>query len=221
MIKIAQDLFSYLKKYKIYPKNVLQLDCKSWDVLSCFEQSKVYGLCPNDDVVLEKLKLEFSGWKFYHQNATSFRLPYKMQLIFMLDEYLNSWSKFSQWELIFNKIYDHLEPYGLFVFDVFLPKYYQSVWCIETKFSIVDGDYSFTKSFEKRWVFYQETKKFINQKDNLFLLDENITKKAAFPLADIKKSLQEKFESISVIWIVPKKLSVSSHKVRVICQKWW
>jgi hypothetical protein len=77
-----------------------------------------------DKEQLDHCKEKFPTARLYAHSLSSFRFPSKMQLIYALQGQFQELSTFKQREKVLQKCLDHLEPYGLVVFDLHTNKAY-------------------------------------------------------------------------------------------------
>jgi len=207
------------KQHKVFPKQVLELMCGEGEVLKLFaEKSKIYGI-EKDDELFQKLKQSLTEGKFYNQSLSSFRIPFRWQLIYCLDTSFNQLTKYSDWEKVFQKARGHLEPYGLFVFRINTDKYYVGLW---DKLDIAQSekDYLITQTKKSKQGVYQTSiKRFVYKNDDTYMLSQSSSSETMFPLTQVKKTLQQCFENISIVDLKWRKAKPQASEVYVICQK--
>jgi len=219
--KTYEFLQKSCKQHKVFPKQILELNCKNGEILSFFsEHSKIYGIENSKDKI-EKAKQKNPNWKFYNQNISNFRIPFQWQLIYCVNTTFNQLTKYSDREKIFQKTIWHLEPYGLFIFRIYTEKYYQN---FENKISIIEKEKNYTITQTKKTktnIFNTSNKFFSLQKDNIYLLSEHTTSEISIPISQIRKSLQQYFENIFITNTKGQKSKSTDKEIYFICQKWW
>lgn len=210
------------KKHKVFPRQILELECWTWEILQFFtEQSKLYGT-ESKEKEFQTAKQNIATGKIYHQSLNSFRLPFQWQLIYCTNTAFNKLTKFSDREKVFNKAAWHLEPYGLFIFHIHTEKYYQNfndqISYIEDK---KNNTYTITQN--KKWnnnSYSTKTQIFSKDKDEHYKLSEYSNIETTFSINQIKKSLLQYFENISTIDPKGKKTTTQTNSMYIICQKW-
>jgi len=207
------------KQHKVYPKQVFELKCGDGELLKYFaEKSKVYGI-ESSEKDYTKAKENIPEGKFYRQNINSFRIPFQGQLIYCTKSAFNKITKYTDREKAFTKIASHLEPYGLFIFQIHTDKYYKS-FENQTHYTQKEESHHITEhNKSKNNIYHTKLKTFTHQKDNTYLLSESSSSETTFPLTQIKKSLQQHFENISITDIKWKKTNTHSNDIYIICQK--
>lgn len=107
-----------LKEYCASAKTILSLACGTGVIEQSLPQKyQVSGLDISTDMLKEAKKI-LPEMIFYHQDMTDFSVPGKYDVILCLFAALNHVMEFDDWRAVFRRVKEHLEPGGIFIFDV-------------------------------------------------------------------------------------------------------
>lgn len=213
------DLLSkILKRKKHYPSSVccLGVDAQSWLELFA-EHHATWGVVAKKEQLADA-KSQLPQAKLYGQSLQGFRLPAKMQLIYQLDTSIHSLVGELKWEKFFQKIHDHLEPYGVFVFDLYLGSHFEhhakEWWWVNLWDSLVSID----SRKEKKWTYTRNAVTFTEQESGLYIREQISDTYQTFTVPAIKKLLKW-FDTVEVIDTKGRKATAKSKHVVVVVQK--
>ncbi|MFO1518402.1 MAG: class I SAM-dependent methyltransferase [bacterium] len=122
-----QDLAFYLKWARPTEKGkVLELACGTGRIMIplCLMGTEVIGLdlsLPMLEQAMKKSESLRLSIEWAHQDAADFRLPSRFDRIFMATNALQHLVELPHLQSFFSSIHRHLNPNGLFIFDVFNP----------------------------------------------------------------------------------------------------
>ena len=209
-----------IKQQKPNAKKVLEIACGTGSVLKLLEKKYgVYGLDISTGM-LSLAKKKVKSGEFFHQDMTKFNIDEKFDIILCVFDSINHLLKFSQWQQVFSRVNRHLVDDGIFIFDMNMQKK------LDRHISEKPWDHWFGKNLlimdvtdAGNKVSNWNVKVFEHQKKNVYeMYEENIQEKA-FPLSQVKKSLQNCFSSIQVIDPDRKRPSQQSERLFLICKK--
>ena len=118
----ALNVLRPLNKYNKKAKKVLELGVGIGTVLQYFPKKyEISGL----DILPENIKIckkKLSRGNFYVSSMHNFRIPEKFDVIFCVFDSINFLKDFRQWQSTFKSVLNHLNPKGLFIFDMYTKK---------------------------------------------------------------------------------------------------
>jgi hypothetical protein len=213
------DLLSkLLKRKKHYPSSVccLWVDANSWLELFA-EHHATWGVVAKKEQ-LAAAKEQFSQAKLYGQTLQWFRLPAKMQLIYQLNTSIHSLVGEQKREKFFQKVHDHLEPYGIYVFDLYLWSHFEhhtkQWWWV----TLWDDLVSIDSRKEKKWLYTRNAVTFTEQESGLYTREQISDTYQTFTVPAINKLLKG-FDSVEVVDTKGRKATAKSNHVVVVVQK--
>jgi len=99
-------------------KSVLDLACGTGTLIKHLSPKyEVYGLDASR-AMLAVARRKVPEGRFFRQDMASFRLPRKFDIILCIFDSLNHLLTFAAWKKVFGRVHSHLNPRGLFVFDI-------------------------------------------------------------------------------------------------------
>jgi SAM-dependent methyltransferase len=176
-------------------RSVLEIACGTGAVLEHF--------VPNFDVegldlslaMLKKAKKRFGPARFLQQDMRNFSTGRTYDVILCVFNSINHLHKFTDWKKVFKSAYRHLNPGGIFVFDIMTiyslrafakePVVFQKG---EDKYLILN----YTTSPNK--ILNMNIQVFVNQGKKKFKLLEGVISEKSFPTAKVKISLESMFK---------------------------
>lgn len=198
--KSAQDVLRLIERYNPACRAVLELGCGTGAVLRHLRRRyRVAGLDLSPSM-LRIAKSKLKGIPLYHKNMTSFRLRERFDAIVCIFDSINHLTKWSDWLRVFRKAHDHLNPGGIFIFDVNTPAKLKELGAAPVWVHAFDGnllllDVTCDKKGLSRW----NIKVFQAMKKGLYRLHEENIYERAFPLTTIKKGLARIFDKVHVV----------------------
>ena len=107
-----------LKAYHPKAKTLLSLACGTGEVCRAFKRRyKITGLDISKQM-LEVAQKKLPKVKFYHQNMVDLNLDEKFDVVLCLFASINHVLEFNDWESFFGRVKAHLNPGGIFIFDM-------------------------------------------------------------------------------------------------------
>lgn len=201
-------------------KKVLEIACGTGSVLKLLEKKyEVYGLDISTGM-LHLAKKKVTSGKFFHQDITKFNIDEKFDIILCIFDSINHLLKFREWQKVFSRVNRHLVDDGIFIFDMNMQKKLDShilekPWVHRFGKNLLIMDVTDAGNKVSNW----NVKVFEHQKRNIYKMYEENIKEKAFPLSQVKKSLQKYFSSIQVMDTDQKLQSQQSNRLFLICKK--
>ena len=207
-----------VKKYHPQAKTVLELACGTGSVLQAFEKEyDVSGLVLSAKM-LAVTKRKIPSGHFLQQDMTSFKLDQKFDVILCVFDSINHLLKFSEWKKVFKKAHQHLNPNGVFIFDMNPEAKLQKLineppWAMALGKDVMMVDVTNAGRGVSNW----NIKVFEHQRKNHYTLYEENIKEKAFPLDQVKKALAL-YRKVQAMDIIGKRLPTKMNRVVFVCQ---
>ncbi|MFH1457277.1 MAG: class I SAM-dependent methyltransferase [Patescibacteria group bacterium] len=217
--KNAAELQKLISKHHPKAKTILELACGTGSVLQHFaKRYGVYGLDLSSGMLSLARKKVPSG-KFSQQDMTKFKLKEKFDVILCVFDSINHLLKFSDWQKVFKRAYEHLNEGGVLIFDMNTEVKLQRV--IDTTpgvrtfgESVMIMDVTDIGKGVSNW----NVKVFEHKNKNQYALYEENIKEKAFPLRQVKEALK-RFRKVDVVDTSRKRPSVKSERLVFVCKK--
>ncbi len=209
-----------IKQHKPKAKKVLELACGTGSILKLLEKKyQVFGLDLSSGM-LSLAKKKVKSGKFFHQDMTKFTINEKFDVILCVFDSINHLLKFSQWQQVFSKVDQQLTEDGIFIFDMNMQKKLdrhirEKPWDHWFGKNLLIMDVTDDGNKVSNW----NVKVFEHQQKNTFKMYEENIKEKAFPLFQVKKSLQKHFSKVHIIDPDRKRPSQQSERLFLICKK--
>jgi len=208
-----------INKHQPQAKTILELACGTGSVLQHFaEQYVVYGLDISSGMLSLAEKKVPSG-KFSQQDMTKFKINQKFDVILCVFDSINHLLKFSDWQKVFKRAYEHLSKEGVLIFDMNTAVKLRRV--IETTPGVrLFGKHLMVMDVtdDGQGVSNWSVKVFEHQKKNQYLLYREDLKEKAFPVQRVKKALKQ-YRKVEVIDASRKHPSAKSERLVFVCKK--
>lgn len=107
-----------IRQHNPKAKNVLELACGTGSLLEVLAKDyQVVGL-DNSAGMLDHARKRMPETEFILANMADFKIGLKFDAILCIYDSINHLIHFSDWQKMFAKVAEHLEPQGLFIFDM-------------------------------------------------------------------------------------------------------
>jgi len=215
----AALLQKFIDEHNPRSRSILEIACGTGSVLQHFtKRYSVYGLDISSGMLSQAKKKVPSG-KFSQQDMTKFKFSRKFDVILCVFDSINHLLKFSDWQKVFKKAYEHLNQEGVLIFDMNTEAKLQRV--IDTTPGVrvfgknamimdVTGSGKSISNWNVRIFEHRDKNQYI-------MYEENIREKA-FPLNRVRKALGQ-FRKVVVIDANRKRPSVKSERLFFVCKK--
>jgi len=207
-----------LKKYKQFPSHICQLGITDTLLLSQLSpHHQTYAICP-DKSVSQEFKNNVPDLKIYSQSLSSFRVPTQMWMFMMRNQQIHS---IRNREKFFQKISDHMEPYGLFVFDMYTNKYFDSLVWPSEDIDIATDHVNISSRKKKKDIYQQIYTRFDVDESGMYTRKNETQTYISQPTTAIKKMMKPMFDSITFLDYRWRAVGKYGEHVVVVCQKGW
>lgn len=115
---LIRPIKKYIKKYHPKAKTILEVACGTGTILQHLPSSlKKNGLDISPHMLaLARRKLPHA--KFYQANMINFSLTERFDVIICVFDSINHLTSYKKWEKFFSTVSSHLNPRGIFIFDI-------------------------------------------------------------------------------------------------------
>lgn len=194
-----QFIEATIQEYGQNPKALLELACGTGNILQNFAgKYEVSGLDISASM-LKQAKEKLPDVPFYEMNMAGFQLNRRYDIILCMFDSINHLLKYQGWISTFTSARDHLNPGGIFIFDMNtserLDHLSQATGVIQQK----NDAYlvmKVTKTADNitNW----NLKIFKGVRDNLYELSEDNIEEASFSPQKVKKDLETLFGKVRI-----------------------
>lgn len=215
-IRLVKDL---IHQTNPNAKDILELACGTGQILEPLSKKyNVYGLDLSKEM-LSISKKKIPEAKLFHTDMTKFDLERKFDVILCLFDSINHITSFNGWEEVFSRVVKHLNPNGVFIFDINTISKLDSLtknqpWVNKFGKNMVIMSVSSIGKDLTNW----NTKIFENISGNKYNLIEEDIKEISFPIKKIKLTLEKTFKKIRIIDKDQKTASDKASRVYFICK---
>lgn len=215
----AAELQKLISKYHPRAKTILELACGTGSVLQHFvKRYSVYGLDISSGM-LSLARKKVPAGKFSQQDMTKFKLNQKFDVILCVYDSINHLLKFSDWQKVFKRAYEHLNKEGVLIFDM------NTLFKLRRVIEAPSGIHPFGKhtmimdiTDAGKGVSNWNIKVFEHKRKNQYTLYEENIQEKAFPVRQVKEALKQ-YRKVDVIDTSRKRHSVKSERLVFVCKK--
>lgn len=116
--KKASWLKQLIQQHNPSAKNILELACGTGSLLEAFAKDyQIVGL-DNSEEMLNVARKRLPETLFVLADMADFEMDQKFDVVLCIYDSINHLIDFSDWQTMFAKVAEHLEPNGLFIFDM-------------------------------------------------------------------------------------------------------
>jgi SAM-dependent methyltransferase len=216
----ARYVRSLIEKHHPRAKTVLELACGTGSVLK--ELDPYYEVAGADlsSAMLELAARKLPEVRLFHEDMTRIGLGETFDVVLCVFDSINHLLRFEEWEAVFDRACEHLEPGGLFVFDVNTPAKLASFVVQRAWLSWFGDDNLLVIDVTDRGdgVSLWEIRIFERLGDASYRLHSEDIPEIAFPLDRIRASLNERFGRV---WVYDEKRarpSTRSQRLHFVCR---
>ncbi|MDC0358456.1 class I SAM-dependent methyltransferase [Oligoflexia bacterium] len=209
-----------IAKYHPKAQTVLDLGCGTGTTL-CY-LSKIFEVTGLDQssAMLKIAKSKMLHGKFLQGDMRSFALTERFDVIACLLDTINHLLSFSEWKQVFKNAHKHLNPGGVFIFDVNTEAKYHHFMQASP---FVEDDSESILIFEvtkaSKNIFALHSKVFEKQRSGLYKFSESCVSERTFPMPQIRSNLEKRFQAVYMKDIERSRVTSESQMVYFICKK--
>jgi len=216
----AEFIHKIILDYHSEAKSILEIACGTGAVLEFFlnKKYKVTGL-DFSKKMLEIAEKRISKAAIVEDDMRNFQLVNKFDVILCLFDSINHLLEFKDWQKVFNNAKNHLNPGGLFIFDI----------NTEAKIEYLSNDSQIVKKFNdnylimdisagKKGIAIWDIKIFEKQKKDIFKLFHEVIEERSFPLDRITRSLKKIYSKVIFFDSYREQPSNQTKRVYFVCQ---
>lgn len=116
--KKALWLEQLIRKYDPSAKNVLELACGTGGILEVLVKDYHIAGLDSSAGMLKVARKKLPNAEFFQANMANFSLEQQFNVILCIYDSINHLIHFSEWQSMFTRAAEHLQPGGLFIFDM-------------------------------------------------------------------------------------------------------
>ncbi len=132
-------------------------------------------------------------------SLADFAIDRKFDIILCMYDSINHLEEYQDWINTFGCAYNHLNPGGVFIFDMNTMEKLDHLARSTGSMQHADGVYVFTRiSRMNEHTVNWSDKIFTKVRDNLYELTEDTITETAFPLPQVRKNLEEVFDRVHI-----------------------
>lgn len=218
--EMASYIRGLIRQHKPKAKTLLELACGTGAILKILAQSyDVVGLDLSAQMLAIARK-KLPHVPFYRKNMVSFDLGRKFDVIICVFDSINHVLKFSDWQKIFRNVTRHLEPNGLFLFDINTQAKLERLTRAPTWVNKFGRNLELVKVTDggmriANW----NVSVFEHQSGNKYRLFKEDLRQISFPVEQITAVLRKQFTSIKVIDPTTRRPSAKSNRLYFVCKR--
>lgn len=218
-LKKVQFLTKILKRKKVFPSSIACLWVSSSSWLDQFGESQSTRWTVTHKQYLHTMKEQYPLAKLYAHSLLSFRFPMVMQLIYALDSQFESIWWLKNREKVLKKSFDHLEPFGILLFDLSMPKAFdiKSAW---KQVKMSENEVIIETTSLKKWLLTKKITSFTRNAQWAYDRHDQTIKQQLLSMSDLKKLLKP-FETVEFLDHNGRKATTKTKHVVVVAQKGW
>lgn len=196
-VPITLDL---IYRFHHSPQSLLEIACGTGKLLEGFSD---HFRCEGLDLsmaMIREARRRLPEAKFYDGDMTQFHIPKKFDVVVCLFNSLNHLLHFSEWKSTFRCVKEHLNPGGLFIFDINteyalseFDRYGDLVESHDEGTTAIEYTLERDKSLRMDVKFFS---KLAGREKGHYRLYETIIRERSFPLPKVKEALLKDFASV-------------------------
>jgi SAM-dependent methyltransferase len=197
---VAQFLLKLISKYHRRAKTILELGCGSGSMLSAL--TKRYD-CEGIDLSREMLQIakkKAPKAVLHHGDISDFKLKKKFDVVVCPFDTINHITSRKKWRGVFERAHQHLNPGGVFIFDVNTE---YKLECYSEDPSVTENNDDFISVIQvnrlRRFNYEIVLKRFERTRRGDFKLHQMVLPELVVPTNEILKDLSAHFRTVTMI----------------------
>jgi hypothetical protein len=201
------------------PARILELACGTASILGSLpERWELWGIDESESM-LRQARRKVPRGRFLRDDISRFRLRQSFDAIICILDSINHLIGFRNWEQTFTRVKEHLEPRGVFIFDVYTIRKLQSLDYGSPFLSRIGRNYFMVDAFYGgQGVLRCKIAIFEHLAHDRYRLRETEIAERAFPLLRIRRTLQKYFREVQWYGENGRRPSESADRVFFVCR---
>ena len=211
---------SLIERHKPGAKTILEIACGTGTILGFLADTYEVAGLDRSRQMLALARKKLPHIRFYGQGITDFRIARQFDAIVCVSDSINHLLSFGEWKKVFRQVALHLNPAGLFVFDVNTAGKLRRlakgpVWSREFDRDLV----IIGVTGGRRGIFDWNVKIFEHRKRNDYKLSQETIRELALPQKRVLNALRDHFRKVKVIDPGGAPPSDQSERLYFVCKK--
>jgi SAM-dependent methyltransferase len=197
---VAVYLKTLIRKYHPRAQSVLELGCGSGSMLTLLTTSY---RCEGVDLSRSMLRIarqKAPKAKLHHGDITECTLGKRFDVVLCPFDTINHVTSFTKWKKVFARAHEHLNPEGVFIFDVNTE---YKLECYSDEPSVTENSARFVSVIEvqrrRRYQYDIVLKRFERRKGGSFTLHTMVVPEIVVPTDRILAALGERFKRVTMV----------------------
>lgn len=217
----ALQVRKLIEKYNPGAESVLELACGTGSFL--YHLSKYYNTTAGLDlssIMLSIARNKLPDIPLYQCDMTDFHFYDKFDVVICMNDSINHLIDFTDWEKMFGNVYNHLNPGGIFIFDI------NTLHKLNTLADSPPSVHEFEKNLLITNVYRKDSDKYVwhlrvfeHKVDNKFVMHEEFLEERGFPVDMVKGSLSGKFKRVDISDLEKKRVTNRSNRLHIVAVK--
>jgi SAM-dependent methyltransferase len=209
---------SLLERHRPQARSVLELACGTGSILARLQSRyEVVGVDLSADM-LAVARRKLPGVELVQADMTRVRLGRRFDAVLCLYDSINHLLRFRQWEAVFDRAREHLEPDGVFVFDLNTERRLAALAAARPSVEWFDGHVLLLEVADAgRGVVDWRLRVFERTGQDRYRLHETTIQETSFPLDRIRDSLLRRFGRVRVLDPLRARPTARSGRLWLVC----
>ncbi len=217
----AMQVKNLIEKYNPGAESVLELACGTGSFL--YHLSKYYKTTAGLDlssIMLSIARNKLPDIPLYQCDMTDFHFYDKFDVVICMNDSINHLIDFTDWEKMFDNVYKHLNPQGIFIFDI------NTLYKLNTLADSPPTIHEFESNLLITNVYRKDSDRYIwhlrvfeHKVDNKYLMHEEFLEERGIPVDIIRGALSGKFKSVHISDLEKGNINNNSERLHVVAVK--
>lgn len=217
---IAELLQRLVKRYNPRAKSLLELGCGSGSMLAILSRRyKSVGI-DNSKGMLEIARKKAPKAKLLHGDITQFDLSERFDAIVCPFDTINHVTSFAKWKKVFERAHRHLNPGGVFIFDVNTEHKMEEYRTDPITADVEDDVISMVQVRRRRRYHYDVILKIFRRRSGSnFVLNEMVLPEIVVPTPAILRELGKYFRKVTLVDPDRRRPSAHTEELFFVCRE--
>jgi SAM-dependent methyltransferase len=209
-----------IRQHNPKARTLLELACGTGAILKILGKSYDVAGLDLSPQMLSIARKKLPHVRFYRKDMVSFDLGKRFDVVTCVFDSINHVLKFTDWQKIFRNARSHLEPDGLFLFDMNTEAKLERlikapIWVNEFGRNLELIDITDAGRGIANW----NIRVFEHQNGNQYRLFEEDLKQISFPVEQITAALTKQFSTVKVVDALGRNPSTKSNRLYFVCKR--